>query len=610
MKKINSLLALFLLVFSVNSRAQMYTAGDISAFPSFGGSHDSTQCISTAFEMYQFTIANSFLGDSIIVKDQNTGMVMAAAENTTGQNPWNVSLNTFSMPPVVPDNQVFGGMALFNGFTMMKFISGSDTVFNVVSTFSVPVPNPCQYGNVSGKIYIDNNSDCNYNTGDDALNSVPAMAAATYTNGSNSMYGYSNATGDYTMELQQSWLTTYDVSIPSYYQFIFPSTTCSPFSYTYTTLPQSNVNFSLQCTSNIDVQCSGFGPVNVRPNIPFVLHAYVNNTGCDVASGVLKLIKDPHAVYNAGLSSNPANTVNGDTLTWNYTNLTNLTNNGYWNSFLSGVHLTPDNTVNTGDTLCFSLSATLLTADLNASNNQFTICIPVVNSYDPNIKEVSPKGIGAPGNIPITTSHLNYVIHFQNTGSAVAYNIHVDDTLDTDVDPKSLVITGSSHNMSPVWLSSNVVRFNFFGINLPDSTSNEALSHGQIAYSVKLKPSLAIGTQIKNKAQIYFDSNPAVVTNMTLNTIANPNSISNVDKDLTYTIYPNPANDFLQVVMPTILSGSNTEIAIYSTNTQLLKKQIVHTTTSTVDIHDLASGIYFIQIKNGEKSSMKKFVKE
>ena len=127
------------------------------------------------------------------------------------------------------------------------------------------------------------------------------------------------------------------------------------------------------------------------------------------------------------------------------------------------MHLTPDNTVNIGDTLCFFVKSSLLTTDLNPSNNEYTFCLPVVNSYDPNMKEVTPKGEGVNGNIPQTTSTLDYTIHFQNTGNALAYNVFIIDTLDADIDPKSLRILGNSHSMVPEWLTANVVKFNFNG---------------------------------------------------------------------------------------------------------------------------------------------------
>ncbi|HNB81554.1 MAG TPA: T9SS type A sorting domain-containing protein [Chitinophagaceae bacterium] len=602
MKK--NLLLLISIVFGyMQSHAQAYVLGDISAMPILSGYHDSTQCASFSSESWQFTISNSFAGDVLTVKDQNSSMVMATITNTSGVNPWTFILNPMSLVPIVPDNMVVAGFANFPG-TPMKFINGSDTIYNVTLFYQVPVPNPCTYGDVSGRIYIDNNSDCTYNTGDLPLQSIPAMAAANYTSSSGSQYGYSNTSGNYSMELQQSWLSNYTVSIPSAYQFIFPSTACSPASYSLTTLPQTGVDFSLQCTSQVDVQTAIATPPSARPAIPFMVHPYVSNTGCDSASGVLTMIKDANTVYNAALSTNPASYVNGDTLQWNYVNLTNLSNGSYWNSFMASVHLTPNTSVAIGDTLCFQIYTGITTGDVDTSNNHYSICIPVVNSYDPNAKEVFPAGNGPQGYIPVTTSSLEYTIHFQNTGTAPAINVSIIDTLDPGIQPSSLQILGTSHAMNPQWLSSNVVKFNFNGINLPDSNSNEAKSHGQIKIRCKLNPGLTVGTQIKNKAQIYFDSNPAIVTNTTLNTLATPSSVSENNTDASVRLYPNPAGDWLQI------EGlkENAAYVIYSSDFKAVMDGKIQS-GQAMNIQSLQPGLYFIRITQGTTRSMHRLIK-
>jgi len=593
----------------IQSKAQVYIQGDITAVAMINGTHDSTQCASFATEMYSFTINNSFLGDSIIIKDQSSGFMMAFDVNATGANPWITTIMTFSMPPVVPDYMVSGGFAMFGG-APIKFINGSDTIQNVFSFLQLPVPNPCSYGNVSGKVYIDNNNDCVFNAGDDPLQSLSVNAAVTLSAGSYSQNGFTASNGDYSIQVQESWLTNYVVSLPPNYQFIFPSVACSPASYTYTTLPQTSANFALQCTSQIDVQSAASGPAAVRPLIPFMLNPYVSNTGCDLASGTLTLIKDPNAIYTASLSTNPATYVNGDTLRWNFVNLSNLSNGAYWNSFVAGVHLTPNGSVNIGDTLCFSVSSTILTGDLNPLNNQYYFCLPVVNSYDPNAKEVSPKGFGVNGQIPASTNHLDYTIHFQNTGTAVAYNVSVTDTLDTDVDPASLRILGNSHTMTPEWLASNVVRFNFYGIMLADSNSNELMSHGQVRFSVKLKSGLALGTQIKNKAEIYFDSNPAIVTNTTLNTLATPNGINVIQDNQFIQMYPNPAESELTISLSELNIAERTTVSILTINNQLIKEVTLSQLKTRLDISGLSAGLYFVRINTGDHSDVRKFIKQ
>lgn len=610
MKQFSLLTILFFLTTMSKLSAQVYMQGDITAFSNITAFHDSTQCFSFANENYQVTINNSFVNDSFFVKDQNSGQILFSAVNNTGANPWIFSPNLSSIQGVVFDYDVVSGTAFFSGFAPMKFISGGDTIFNIISFYTLPVPNPCEYGNVSGKVYIDNNSDCVYNGTDDALQAIAVNSNANLSSGSTSYSnGYTNNLGQYSARVQKSWMTNYVVSIPSQYQFIFPSTACSPASYTYTILPQTTADFSLQCTSNVDVQSAAMHPSNARPLIPMMIHPYVSNTGCNAASGTMYLVKDSHTIYNASLSSNPPTSISGDTLSWQYFNLTNLTNGAYWNTFFAGVHLTPDNTVNIGDTLCFFVKSSLLTTDLNPANNEYSFCLPVVNSYDPNAKEVTPKGEGVNGNIPQTTPNLDYTIHFQNTGNAVAYNVSIIDTLDGDIEPKSLRILGTSHNMTPEWLTANVVKFNFYGIYLPDSNVDKAKSQGSVSFSVKLKTGLPLGTQIKNKGYIYFDSNPAIITNATVNTLYKPTAVNTFTADNTIFMYPNPANEQLTIEIPTY-NNEKTNLTIYTLNSQVVKTLSISNKKTLLNINDLTAGMYFIEINNGINSYKMKFVKQ
>ncbi|MFL5753694.1 MAG: T9SS type A sorting domain-containing protein [Bacteroidia bacterium] len=603
MKKIYSLLIPAFLSVPL-AKAQSYTQGDLTVNVIPNSSHDSTACQSTCFFMYNIQKNNSFLNDTVFIKDWG-GYILYSFVNTAGNSSW----NDFAMIPqlfgVLPDYNLAqpGNMANFM-MPLTKAISGTDTIYNIQNYYGTVVNDPCSYSPVNGQVYVDQNSDCIFNVGDIPLQglyisswenlSSPSINWATWG-------ASSNSTGNYGMMVQQSWMTSYSVGLPPQYQFIFPSTACSPASYNFTALPQANVDFSLQCGSVIDVQTWAGSMGFARPGIPFILNPSVNNSGCDSASGVLKLVLDPRVIYNPGLSSNPATSTSGDTLFWNYTNLTNLSNGAYWNSFSSGVYLTPDSTVNTGDVLCFQTFATIASNDLNPANNSASVCIPVVNSHDPNFKEVTPVGVGSPGYIADITPNLTYTIHFQNTGSAAAYNIYITDTLSANVDASSLQIIESSHAMMPIWNAPGVVRFNFNSIFLPDSASNEPASHGFVTFKVNLLPSLPAATEIKNTAYIYFDSNPAIITNTALNTIAFPIGIKETEGNR-ISLQPNPAISEINVSSATAFE----KVEIYSIAGELLSSERFAPTSSfKVDIKNLPAGIYFIRT---DRSGMMKFV--
>ncbi len=358
--------------------------------------------------------------------------------------------------------------------------------------------------------------------------------------------------------------------------------------------------FPLHCSSRIDVECGAVASSRLRLHRDFYLNPFVNNTGCDDASGTMTLVLDSRVNYNATLSIYPADTVRGDTLIWNYSGLSNIATGAYWNSFISNVYLSMDTSVTVGDTLCFRVYTNVMAADVNPVNNDYSACFPVVYSYDPNFKEVSPAG-----NISASGETLTYTIHFQNTGSDVAENIRVVDTLDSRFDMKTLKILSTSHQMSPRWLASNVVEFDYNYINLPDSSANEPGSHGAVSFSIKLKPGIPFGTQIKNKGYIYFDLNSPVITNATNNTITRPASITNVSASLPVKIYPNPAKDMVYVEN---LSGG--ELSIISMNGSVVLSRNIDANKTSIDVSSLADGVYIIKTVNNNATSTIKFTKQ
>lgn len=142
-------------------------------------------------------------------------------------------------------------------------------------------------------------------------------------------------------------------------------------------------------------------------------------------------------------------------------------------------------------------------------------CMQIRDSYDPNLKHVSPEGIGnyhivSPGTL------LDYQINFQNTGNDTAYKVVVTDSLASYFDISTLELGASSY---PYVLSvggtggAPILKFTFDGINLTDSTSDELHSHGFVNFKIAPKSLVPIGTKIENFADIFFDFNPSVKTN-------------------------------------------------------------------------------------------------
>ncbi|OUJ74111.1 DUF7619 domain-containing protein [Hymenobacter crusticola] len=147
-------------------------------------------------------------------------------------------------------------------------------------------------------------------------------------------------------------------------------------------------------------------------------------------------------------------------------------------------------------------------------------CQPILDSYDPNDKQVVPQGVTAQHYTP-TTEALRYQIRFQNTGNDVAYRVAVVDTLAANLDLRTLQVGAVSH---PYLLTITghqrpVLTFTFDNIMLPDSTHNLAGSHGFVQFSIKPKAALPARTRIDNFADIFFDYNEPVRTDTTTNRI-------------------------------------------------------------------------------------------
>ena len=147
----------------------------------------------------------------------------------------------------------------------------------------------------------------------------------------------------------------------------------------------------------------------------------------------------------------------------------------------------------------------------------------IVASWDPN-EMVGPAGVGEKHYIGDVQT-VNYRILFENKAEAgaPAYRIRISDELDENVfDVSSVRFGGTSHDgVGYQWKMSrdgNKLSWDIEGIELPPNV-NVPEGEGYVEFSVGLKPGLANGTQIKNKATIIFDKNTPIETNEFVNTI-------------------------------------------------------------------------------------------
>ncbi|MBI1286027.1 MAG: T9SS type A sorting domain-containing protein [Flavobacteriales bacterium] len=142
---------------------------------------------------------------------------------------------------------------------------------------------------------------------------------------------------------------------------------------------------------------------------------------------------------------------------------------------------------------------------------------PLACAFDPNDK-TEHTGIESEGYIS-DGQWLEYTVRFQNTGNAPATDVIIRNQLDRNLDWSTLTPVAWSHDVEISVEPDGDAVFKFLGIMLVDSGTSFIESQGFIQYRIKADSNLFPGTLIHNTANIFFDANPPISTNTTLNTV-------------------------------------------------------------------------------------------
>jgi hypothetical protein len=119
-------------------------------------------------------------------------------------------------------------------------------------------------------------------------------------------------------------------------------------------------------------------------------------------------------------------------------------------------------------------------------------------------------------------------------------------------------------------------------------------------FKVKPKAGYAVGDIISNTASIYFDFNPAIITN-TFNTTFVTTLGSNTFENNPFILYPNPADDYV-----TITTNNNKtikSIVVYDVlGKVIISKDCNDTLMQTINTSELKTGIYLIDIMSNDNA--------
>lgn len=251
-----------------------------------------------------------------------------------------------------------------------------------------------------------------------------------------------------------------------------------------------------------------------------------------------------------------------------------------------------------GETVTFTATLSAVDNDIDMTNNTAVYVDGIVNSYDPNEITVHE---GAKIKEEQAANYLNYTIHFQNTGTAEAINVTLTNTLDDLLDWDTFEAVDSSHDYEVI-RNGNLLEFEYENIFLPDSTANEPGSHGHITYRIKPKAGFGVGDIISNQAGIYFDFNPAIMTNIATTEIIATAGL-NDNAHAIARLYPNPVKDQLRVE---VAQGELQLVTIHDVNGRLC----LSANAGIIDTNALNSGIYFVNVTTDAGSANYKIIKQ
>lgn len=238
-----------------------------------------------------------------------------------------------------------------------------------------------------------------------------------------------------------------------------------------------------------------------------------------------------------------------------------------------------------GETLAFTAVLSEVEDDATPDNNTGLLNQIIVNSFDPNDITVHE---GEEIYQHQAEGYLTYTIRFQNTGTAEAVNVRLENTLDELLDWATFEPIASSH-VNTVIRTDDQLEFKFDNINLPDDKANEPGSHGYVTYRIKPKSTFGIGNTVFNTAEIYFDFNPAIVTNTAKTTVIEMLGVKE-NQLAVARLYPNPVQDQLHIA---VQQGDLQTVNVYDLNGRLC---LTSTNALVVNTQALVAGMYFVKV--------------
>jgi hypothetical protein len=247
--------------------------------------------------------------------------------------------------------------------------------------------------------------------------------------------------------------------------------------------------------------------------------------------------------------------------------------------------------------------------DVTPEDNTAQINSTVVGSFDPNDKLVSKALV--PILNPARPERLAYTIRFQNTGSFQTAFINLFDTLDAGrFDLSSLEIIRASHPFTARIIDQNILKVTFADAVLPPQSQSETASQGFFSFSLRTKKPLDAPDVIRNRAGIYFDYNPVVLTDYATTKVDFVISTGEPPEGIPVAVSPNPAAEGVFITLPADWTGQDVRVTAFSASGQVLFGANLTDQDRFVSLKTCPPGLVLLQLECAKGKAWAKVVKQ
>ena len=439
---------------------------------------------------------------------------------------------------------------------------------------------------ILGKVWLDTDGDCAYNAGEQLLTSTAVTAT-----GNGDYTSFSGYNGNFTLSAP-SGAFSLNVQPPNaLYEACFTDLPV--------TLDGPNDSATVDLPLKVVAQCPY---LSVNLTTPILRRCFdvtytvrYKNEGTATATGAyVEVLLDSFYLFQS--SSLPLNSQNGFSYTFQVGDLPP----GQSGSFNVTVKVSCDAPMGQIHCIAAHIYPDQLCLPSLQPRAVYQECRENIGSFDPNDKRAFVSGQEEPGHVRPDTD-IEYLIRFQNTGTDTAFRVVVEDRLSTLLDLASVTPLVASHPFAMEVRDQRVLRFVFDNILLPDSNINEAASHGFIKLRVSQMPGVALGSVIKNEADIFFDFNAPVNTNTSTLVVGTVGTKQEPGNPYHVTAYPNPFGESITFEITGPVLPGNATMRLFDALGRQVRREEFAGEIFVIQRHTLETGLYYFLIESDGK---------